>query len=69
LDLSSAFLPAPDSTEFAALLAPYAAIEGGIVEARALRKRDTAAQRVGAKARAAMRQSSIKTPSRDLKAA
>jgi len=51
LDLSAPFLPAPDSVEFAEIMAPYAELEAGIVEARSIRKRDAAAQRVGARSR------------------
>jgi hypothetical protein len=52
LDLSAPFLPAPDSAEFSELVAAYGELEGVVVEARAIRKRDAAAQRVGAKVRA-----------------
>jgi hypothetical protein len=66
LDLSARFLPPPNSTEFDQIVQPYAELEGGgIVEIKAIKKRDIAAQRVGAKARAiAMRGADIGSKAR-----
>jgi hypothetical protein len=54
LDLSAPFMPAPGSDDFQEIVAPYAAIEAGPVEVRALKKAEAAARRLGEQARALM---------------
>lgn len=72
IDLSEPFLPAPDSAAFAELLAPYAELECGMVELRAIKKRDAIASKIGARVRArAMGQGTVgpKMRSRSMRAA
>jgi hypothetical protein len=73
LDLSSPFMPAPDSEQFAEIMAPYAAIETGVVvEVRALEKREALVRRLGEQARAiamGRRGSGVRTRERGLQTA
>lgn len=60
IDLTAPFLPPPESAEFLELMTPYAELPGGIVELRAIKKRDAMARKIGAQVRArAMGQSAI----------
>lgn len=52
IDLNDVFMPAPVSETFAAIMAPFAEMPGGIVAARDLRRRETAARRAGEASRA-----------------
>jgi hypothetical protein len=72
LDLSAPFMPAPDSDDFQEIMAAYARETGGFVEARALKKAEASARRLGGQARAIMmrRRGSGQIPStRDLQMA
>lgn len=51
LDLRDRFLPPPNSAAFAEIVRPYAELESGIIEAKAIKKRDVAARRAGDRAR------------------
>lgn len=72
IDLTTPFLPPPESAEFRELMAPYAELPGGIVEMRAAKKRDAIAGKIGARVRArAMGQGAVgrKPGSRSLRTA
>jgi hypothetical protein len=52
LDLSAPFMPAPTTPEFEALMAPYTEPGNGLVEVRAIKKREALARRIGEQVRA-----------------
>ncbi|WP_407174435.1 hypothetical protein [Bradyrhizobium sp. STM 3562] len=51
VDLSGPFMPAPGSTEFTEIMAPFAELPTGMVEASARRKRESAIRRVSERVR------------------
>ena len=51
IDLSGAFMPVPGSVEFDEIMSPFAELPPGIVEMRAMRRREVAARKAGVLAR------------------